>query len=232
MVIDDLALMKLRAEIDFTYDAGGRMLLTGEPCVEARRPAPRFTIGRARGGHTAHFGATLPDTTVRELQQFIDELSPVEALRFPEATLGTLREILGGRESGGGPVYRFPEEISSSGDAILLTQANRERAKETFPWLFEEVADWQPCFVVIQDGAAVSACYSSRIGPLAAEAGVDTLAAFRGRGYAAAVTAAWGSEIRAMGRIPIYSTSWSNLASQGVARRVGLELFGTDVTWD
>jgi RimJ/RimL family protein N-acetyltransferase len=231
-VIDDLDLMKLRAEIDFTYDARGRMLLTGEPCVNARRPSPRFTIGRARGGHTARFGAALPDVSAQALQRFVDRLEPVEALHFPEATLDVLREMLGGPESAGGPAYRFPDVIATSGEAIRLTDENRELAKETFPWLYEEVADWQPCFVVVQDGAVVSACYSSRIGPLAAEAGLDTLAEFRGRGYAAAVTAAWGSEIRAMRRIPIYSTGWSNLASQGVARRVGLKLFGTDATWE
>jgi predicted GNAT family acetyltransferase len=166
------------------------------------------------------------------LQRFIERLQPDASLRFSEATLGMLREMLGGPESAGGPVYRFPDVIVSSGEAIRLTDVNRELAKETFPWLYEEVADWQPCFVVIQESAVVSACYSSRFGPLAAEAGLDTLAKFRGLGYAAAVTAAWGSEIQAMGRIPIYSTGWSNLASQGVARRVGLELFGTDATWE
>jgi RimJ/RimL family protein N-acetyltransferase len=208
------------------------MLLTNEPCVEARRPAPRFTIGRAGGGHTARFGATLPHVTVRELQRLIDRLAPVDNLRFPDTALDTLRELLGGPESGGGPVHRFPAVISSSSGVIRLTEANRDLARETFAWLYREFAHWQPCFGVIEDGAIVSACYSSRIGPRAAEAGVDTLAGFRGRGYAAAVTIAWGSEIRAMGRIPIYSTGWSNLASQGVARRVGLELFGVDATWE
>ena len=125
----------------------------------------------------------------------------------------------------------IPDVIPMSRDVIRLTESNRELARETFEWLFDEIADWKPCFVVIQDGAVVSACKTSRFGARAAEAGVDTLAEFRGRGYAAQVTAAWGSEIRAMGRIPIYSTSWNNLASQGVARRVGLEQFGTDATW-
>jgi hypothetical protein len=231
-VIDDRALMNLRTEIDFTYDARGRMLLTNEPCSEARRPAPRFTVGRARGGHMARFGATLPEANVDALQRFIDGLSPVESLRFPESTLSTLRALMGGPETGGGPAYRFPADIPSLSGVTRLTEGNRDLARETFAWLHREVADWQPCFVVIVDGAVVSACYSSRIGPRAAEAGVDTLAEFRGRGYAAAVTAAWGSEIRAIGRIPIYSTGWTNLASQGVARRVGLEQFGADATWD
>ena len=231
-MIDDLAQMEMRAEIDFTYDARGRILLTNEPCVEARRPAPRFTLGCAGIGHTARFGATLADATVHALQRVVDGLTPFASLKLPEATLGALREILGVPESSGGPAYRFPDVIPSSSGVIRLTEANRELARETFAWLHREVSDWQPCFVVIEDGAVVSACYSSRIGPRAAEAGVDTLAEFRGRGYAAAVTAAWGSEIRAVGRMPIYSTGWGNLASQGVARRVGLEVFGVDVTWE
>jgi predicted GNAT family acetyltransferase len=78
----------------------------------------------------------------------------------------------------------------------------------------------------------VSVCFSARNGPLAAEAGVETLADFRGQGHAAAVTAAWAAQIQAEGRIPIYSTWWGNDASQAVARRLGLRMFGSGATWD
>ncbi len=84
---------------------------------------------------------------------------------------------------------------------------------------------------VVRDGAAVSVCFSSRVGPQATEAEVDTLPDFRGRGYAAAVTAAWGLAVRAAGSIPLYTTSWENLASQGVARRVGLTMYWADWWW-
>jgi predicted GNAT family acetyltransferase len=63
---------------------------------------------------------------------------------------------------------------------------------------------------------------------MAAEAGVETDAAFRGLGFAARVTAAWALAIRASGRIPLYSTSWSNTASLAVARKLGLTQYATD----
>jgi RimJ/RimL family protein N-acetyltransferase len=70
----------------------------------------------------------------------------------------------------------------------------------------------------------------SRVTARVAEAGVDTLAAFRGQGHASRVVAAWAIIVRETGRLPLYSTSWDNLASQGVARRLGLRVYGVTLS--
>jgi GNAT acetyltransferase len=244
--VGDLGLMRLRADTDFTYDARGRMVLTNEPLEGARRPAPRLFFGRTMAGDVVRVGAEVPDALARRLEAILAREPADAGLRPSPATLAAVREALAEHgpvtADGGGPAYRFPESTGSSARpggagrpdgrlAVRLTEANRALVRETYPWLDEEWADWQPCFAVVRDGAAVSVCFSSRLGPGAAEAGVETLPAHRGRGYAAAVTAAWGAAVRAAGRVPLYSTGWENLASQGVARRAGLILFGADVTW-
>src|SRR6185436_13781001 len=81
---------------------------------------------------------------------------------------------------------------------------------------------------VVEHGQAVSVCFCARRSDVAAEAGLETAAAFRGRGLAARVTAAWALAIRASGRLPIYSTSWSNHASLAVARKLGLAACASD----
>ncbi|MFA6111893.1 MAG: hypothetical protein WDA75_24290 [Candidatus Latescibacterota bacterium] len=63
------------------------------------------------------------------------------------------------------------------------------------------------------------------------EAGIDTLEAYHGRGYASATVVGWALLVRLVGCLPLYSTSWGNLASQGVARRLGLILYGVDLHW-
>jgi RimJ/RimL family protein N-acetyltransferase len=57
---------------------------------------------------------------------------------------------------------------------------------------------------------------------------VETLPDFRGQGYAKDVAAEWANRVRAVGGIPLYSTSWENKASQAVARKLGLECYGAD----
>jgi predicted GNAT family acetyltransferase len=79
-----------------------------------------------------------------------------------------------------------------------------------------------PVWTVIEDGFAVSLCFSARLTKRAAAAGVKTLEGYRGHGYAPAAVAAWADAIRATGRIPLYDTSWENDASQAVARKLGL----------
>ena len=49
-----------------------------------------------------------------------------------------------------------------------------------------------------------------------------------GRGFASAAVAAWAAALRERGRLPLYSTSWENLASQGVARKLGMVAYGED----
>lgn len=84
-----------------------------------------------------------------------------------------------------------------------------------------------PWTIAIEDERAVSICHTP--GPMrarAAECGVWTDAAFRGRGYAAAVTAAWAELVRPSGRWLFYSTDADNRSSQRVAERLGLRRIG------
>ena len=83
---------------------------------------------------------------------------------------------------------------------------------------------------VLEDNVAVSVCYSSRLTERVAHAGVETLEGYWGRGHATAVVAGWARAVRAMGRIPVYGTTWDNLASQGVARKLGLICYGTELS--
>lgn len=43
-----------------------------------------------------------------------------------------------------------------------------------------------------------------------------------------ALVAAWARRVRQQDAVPLYSTSWDNLASQAVARSLGAHLLGAD----
>ncbi|MFP6625009.1 MAG: GNAT family N-acetyltransferase, partial [Myxococcota bacterium] len=61
--------------------------------------------------------------------------------------------------------------------------------------------------------------------------GIETLSAYRGRGLAPRVAAAWGRALREQGGEPLYSTSWDNKASRAVARKLGLVPYGEDISF-
>ena len=86
-------------------------------------------------------------------------------------------------------------------------------------------------FAVILEGRIVSTCESSREDEAAAESWVRTLPECRGRGFARQVTAAWIAHALAQGKVPFYSHRVDNVASEGVARSLGLAQFITDTAY-
>ena len=233
--MSDNALLRMRADTDFTYDRRGRMQLTNEPHAGSRIAAPRLFLGRSTEGPVLRFGATLSDAAAKDITAAVERHPWDGSLAFPPSLLDHITALLE-RDAPvtartAGPAFRFPKSITSPERAIRLMPANVALAATTFPWLLTELADWGPCFAVVVNEEVAAVCFTSRRGERVEEAGVETLPAYRGRGFAPLVTAAWATAVCTAGRIPIYSTGWDNLASQAVAQKLGLSLFAVDATW-
>lgn len=230
-LLDDRHYLALHVHALYTHDDRGRIVRTNEPT--GVKPAPRFYLGRSAHGNLWRCRADLPDDLVQALVSLCaDEpiVSPEEA-REPvhAAVYARLLESHGpsGHPSQG-PAFRGVGTSTAPGDVVRITPANAGVLRGHFDGWLGDVADWQPFVAVVQGGHAVSVCVSVRITAAAHEAGVETAAAWRGRGHAKAVVNAWGQLVRAEGAEPLYSTSWENAQSRAVARGLGLEPFALD----
>jgi hypothetical protein len=151
------------------------------------------------------------------------ERPPIHARRYQAALRGSIDC---------GPAFAFPETTGTP-DGVVAVH-DEAVLQPHFPgWVAGEIAAGaSPVMAIVMDGRAVSACFCARRSPVAAEAGLDTAPAFRGRGFAARVTSAWAAAVRASGRTPLYSTAWTNTASLAVARSLGLTAYATNWSID
>ncbi len=228
-MLSDIALIELQAAISFRQDADGRLLAVNEP--EPDQPAPRLFMGRAKSRNIWRFRYDLPELLVRRLEALIRTEPLATDLGQPPAILPALLDALAPIQGISlGPAWRFPKQLELPEGVVLITESNVAVCRRHFPWTASHLQDLQPCWAVIVDGEAVSLCFSSRNALAAAAAGVFTVEAFRGRGYAAEVVVAWARAVRDQNRIPLYSTSWDNLASRAVAAKLGLVLYGADLS--
>lgn len=199
----------------FLVDRLGRLLHVndlGQP------PAPRVFVGSGLdGSRVVRVGAELPE---RDRLALLRCAHDDAALR---AAVGRIGPIV--REQRG-PAFVLPAGIAPAGGAVEVADAF-ELHPDLAPW-GPELQARHPCFGVVEDGVVVSICCCARSTPEAAEAGVETAEAYRGRGFAVAAVAAWGAAVCASGRVAFYSTSAENRASQAVARRLDARLFGED----
>ncbi len=229
--VSDRQLMKIQVEVLFTQDENAYLQRINEPNGDGK-PAPRFFFGHTNEGSICRFRHDLPDNVVAQLKEVAAaEPMPVNSQKIPR-NRRQFEDILQSHAPIErvwiGPAYRFPEHITSPPNVIRLSRENTGLLKEDFAEMVSALNSSQPYLGVIEDSQAVAICRSVRLSSHAHEAGVDTLIDHRRRGYATSVVAAWALAVRALNRIPLYSTSWDNVASQGVAQRLGLVQYGVD----
>lgn len=243
----DRELMELRVEALYTHDEAGRLVRVRE---HNGAPAPRFFLGRTAGGVVCRCRHDVEDALCRALGAAVTE-DPVDfaaevasdgRAADPARYVDLLVRAAPVAAVWGGPAFYFPTEIPDlatvTGDrppwgppwgaVALVTEVNVDVLRPLLPAWVPDVHRSPPLMALVVDGQAVAVCGSVRITARVHEAGVDTAAPFRGRGYAPRVVAAWARAVRALDAEPVYSTSWQNAASRAVARKLGLVLYGTD----
>ena len=191
------------------------------------RPAPLLWLGFTHTKILRRFRADVAPEIRRQIEALVaqEEVTPANRLPRHHEAYCDLLEVL---DATAGPTYRVTNLQGPFGQRTQrITPANADILSNS------DLAAWhpdipyqQPMFTAIENEQAVAICASVRITSAAHEAGVETVPHYRRRGYAAAAVAAWAQSLLTAGIVPLYSTAWENLASQGVARRVGFTAFG------
>jgi hypothetical protein len=228
-MLNNLELMEMQANALFTHDNDNFIYNIND--LEGA-PAPRFFFGRTSDGNVLRFRYDLPEVIRRKLTDLVTAEPINYNLTRNMAVLEQIKGIIQEHEEiqkiFEGPAYKLPRGFTFPSDVIKITNDNVHLLKNSFDYMLSELQFWEPCFVKFVNGNAVSICFSSRIADASHEAGVETLSDFRGKGYATDVVAAWAADIYKLNRIPTYSTSWDNIASQSVAKKLNCDLYGID----
>ncbi len=209
---------KLLLETSYVLSDSGRILSTREPIP---RTGPRFVLQRSSSDCVWAFRSDVPDELAAAIGRLAQDEPPAKDLRDAPIHAVKYLSLLGGRVDWG-PTFLFPPETESQHEDVVPIDELSLLQRNFSGWTAAEIPHRLPIMAIIQDGHAVSVCFSARRTPVAAEAGLETAAAFRGRGFGPRVTAAWADVIRSLGLIPLYSTSWDNSASLSVARKLRL----------
>ncbi len=224
-------LLDLHINTLYRRDADGRLRWVNEA---GDPPPPRFYMLRSQAGNRWCFRHDLPRELVTELDALCHKEPSVREWNQPHQHGEAIRALLNQHapieREYCGPAYYVSGEIVSNTSATFITQETSHTLRPHFDWAREYVEDARlgPVVGVIVDDIAVALCFCSRIPGQATEAGVETIPAARGHGYASAAVATWANELRRRNVLPMYSTSWDNLVSQRIAAKFGMVQYGED----
>jgi hypothetical protein len=215
----------LHLKTAFLLNDQGRILSTREPGASR---GPLFTLARSATCCAWAIRVDVPQEIAGEFDRLAREEPPARDLRAAPVYAERYVSLVGGRGApGGGPLFRFPDTIPQPAGVELVE--DELLLEHNFQgWVPGEIAAGRsPVLAIIADGHPASVCFCARRSDSAAEAGLETAEAYRGRGFGPRVAAAWALAIRATGRVALYSTSWANGASLAVARKLSLVAYAS-----
>ena len=227
----------------FVLTESGRILHENDP---DRSAGPRLYLAGCESGNVVRIRHDVREETARAIDALVADEPP---LRGPDSTplhlpdyiklLATEAPV---EQRSAGLIYSFPDDFGYDYDMTLVSsdthegnQLHARLAGRGMPHAlvalgFEAAADiWAPWCIALHEGEIASIGMTARIGSTGAEAGVVTVPALRGRGFAAATVAGWASLPSLHGRARFYSTLQTNVSSQRVADRLGLRFIGASL---
>jgi hypothetical protein len=197
------------------------------PCLRPE-PVPRLYVAQHSDDGT--FSRFVRHDVPKELRESLFALKPEEALHEHDRVKRLLAPYGACEELHYGMSYVCPNTFTPHDfpGVVRLTPDQRDLIRE-----YDADIDpsRQSVLAVVMDGRIVATCQSARENEIAAEAWVRTLPEYRRRGLGKRVTAAWAAHAWMRGKVPFYSHRMDNVASQGVARSLGLMPFITDAAY-
>jgi len=207
----------LQLETLFELNRDRRIVSTREPNPG---PGPAFFLIRTATDCAWGVRVDIPSNVAEQLVRLAKEEQPTSDFQTAPVNANRYLSLLSGTVTTG-PAFTFQELMPEFSDVFAVEDV-RLLQRSFRGWLDDELPGRSRLMAVVRNGQAVSICFCARRSDAAAEAGVETVPAFRGRGLALRVTAAWAQAIRSSGRLAIYSTSWNNKSSLAVACKLCL----------
>lgn len=221
------SLVELQLDVLLARDGQRRLTATRDPTP---RPAPRLFLGRSCEGNVWALRQDLDAATSAALRRLCTgepRLITPRADSSPDCRESVLELLAPVESEYRGPAYVLPDGLPTDDRAREVAADERSLWCDAFPWLAAEFDAVAPVAIAFAGGRPAAICHSPRgRTALAAEAGVETLAPFRGQGLATAAVACWARAVQRSGRLALYSTSWDNAASRAIARRLSARLHG------
>jgi GNAT superfamily N-acetyltransferase len=228
--VSDIDFLRIQTELLSHIDGQGRIVgLRG------------LRINTAWDGRLIWFGDQVPDQLLDELRRLVEaqplEADPGTAPRVLGDCRRMLEPVAGPLRISSGPTFLVAPDVGYTTDAEIVRSVEPKKIaplRDLNPgnWTAEEwpallAGTLGPWAMAMVDRRVASICHTPRpIGREAAECGTWTAPEYRGRGLAAATTAAWAEILAPRGLHLFYSTDADNHSSRGVAARLGLRLIG------
>ena len=198
-----LELIELNIRLEYSLDEAGLLV----PFTGSTEQA-RFIIYRYEGGYATFFHHALPEFIKAQIMALPRE----QAFGDHEAIKRLLAMQTPCRKMWIGGACYFAKLPLRGGFLDALHEDNH--------------------WVIKVDGDIAAQAWTVRGNDRAAEAAVETRPEFQRRGYGRQVTAAWAHDVMSWGLVAFYSYHRDNVASQALAKSLGLMKYADGVAYD